>query len=457
MDISVRPAARNDNFAFVWEGYINIPTPGNYTFETVSDDGSRLYFNSLYSASATALVNNDGLHAPVSATGIVYIPAAGVYPISITFFEKDGGENMQVFWTGPGFARQPIPNSAFVQSAEPQNISYKYYEGSWNSLPDFSTLTPVKTGISPNIDINARPAGRNDNFAFVWEGYINIPTPGNYTFETVSDDGSRLYFNTQYLPTAIPTVENDGVHAPGAATGTVYIAAAGAYPIAITFFEKEGGETMQVYWTGPGFARQLIPNSAFTKSAQPKNFTYRYYEGSFNFLPDFSMLTPVKTGASANVDLNVRPAGRNDNFAFLWEGYINIPTPGNYTFETLSDDGSRLYFNTLYSPSAGYTVNNDGVHAARSNRETINIPAAGSYPIAITFFEKEGDEIMQVYWSGPGFTRQLIPDAAFIQPAGTTANAYTQMNAGAVISNAVHDADKNNITVSKIYPDPRLA
>lgn len=35
-------------------------------------------------------------------------------------------------------------------------LYYRYFEGSFNTLPDFSTLTPVKTGISPNVDINLR-------------------------------------------------------------------------------------------------------------------------------------------------------------------------------------------------------------------------------------------------------------------------------------------------------------
>ena len=452
VDIAVRTAGRNDNFAFVWQGYITITTPGTYTFETVSDDGSKLYFNSLYNPSVTPTVNNDGLHGPVPVTGTVNILAAGTYPICITFFEKDGGEQMQVNWTGPGFAKQPIPNTVLTTTppASSNGLTYKYYEGTWNALPNFNTLTPVKTGTTANTDISVRTAGRNDNFAFVWQGYINITTPGTYTFETVSDDGSKLYFNSLYDPLATATVNNDGLHAPVPATGTVNIAVAGVYPISITFFEKDGGEQMQVNWTGPGFAKQPIPSSAFTFAPPPPSngLTYKYYEGSWNALPNFNSLTPVKTGTSDNTDISVRTSGRYDNFAFVWQGYINIPAPGTYTFETVSDDGSKLYFNSLYDPLATATVNNDGLHAPVSATGTVNISAAGVYPIAITFFEKDGGEQMQAYWTGPGFGRQPIPNSAF--------KAYAPMNVQAAVLPVI---PSNKVTTSmfqvdRIYPNP---
>ncbi|MBE7170905.1 MAG: T9SS type A sorting domain-containing protein [Williamsia sp.] len=625
--IDINPRTANDTFAFVWEGYINITTPGSYTFETASDDGSKLYFNTFYSSSATALVNNDGLHGTNTAGGTVNIPSAGLYPITITYFEREGGESMQVYWTGPGIARQLIPASAFVEGYQdnvppsaPANIKstytgrtfvdlawdnstdnvgvsrydvymngsfkmstttpsasisgltggssytfavraadqagnvsamsnalsltasanglrYKYYHGSWSTVPDFSALTPVKTGTSANVDLSPRIL--SDNFGFVWEGYINIKTPGTYTFETVSDDGSKLYFNTLYSPGATPTVNNDGLHAAQSATGTVNIASAGLYPISIAFFERDGGESMQIYWSGPGISRQLIPDAAFVESFQdntppsvPANlrttftgrtfidltwdastdnggvarydvyvngtfrqstttlttsitgltggstysFTvkaidqannvsasssalpvtasanglrYKYYQGSWSTMPDFSTLTPLKTGSSANIDLS--PRTDFDNFAFVWEGWINIKTAGTYIFETISDDGSKLYFNTLYTPSATPTVNNDGLHAPTSVSGSVNIPAAGMYPITITYFERTEGETMQIYWSGPGFSRQVIPSAAFTESfSGPTFRGVSLLSAIANVDSSLNKEKE----LTTAYPNP---
>lgn len=141
-------------------------------------------------------------------------------------------------------------------------LSYKYYEGSWNALPDFNTLTPVVTGTMPNVSITQRL--RDDQFGFLWEGNIIIPVTGTYKFETYSDDGSKLYIGN-YNNAAVPLVNNDGLHGGLFNEGSITLTA-GTYPIAITFFEQGGGELMSVYWTcaAAGIStRTLIPNSAF--------------------------------------------------------------------------------------------------------------------------------------------------------------------------------------------------
>ena len=210
-------------------------------------------------------MNNDGTHPPISVTKNVYVPAPGVYPIRLDYFENFGAESLQVLWSGPGFGRQQIPDTAFVADvALPAGLNYQYYEGNFDVLPDFTTLTPVKTGVTPNINIGLRNPGVNDHFAFVWQGFINLPTGGVYTFETVSDDGSKVYFNSPYSYNGSGLVDNNGLHAPTSRTGTIEVPSAGRYPITITFFEKDGGEAMELYMTGPGIPRQLVPDAAFT-------------------------------------------------------------------------------------------------------------------------------------------------------------------------------------------------
>ena len=452
-NISLDPRNANDYFGFVWEGTINIPAAGTYTFETISDDGSKFYFNSLYNNSATALVNNDGAHWPVSVSGSVYVPAAGAYPVAITYFEKTAGETMQLYWSGPGIGRQLVPDAAFSSApAATSGLSYRYYEGSWNALPDFNALTPVKTGNSGNVDISRRTPGVYDYFGFVWEGQITIPTAGTYTFETISDDGSKVYFNSVYNAAATPVVDNDGLHAPVSVSGSVYIPSAGTYPIAITYFEKNGGEHMQVYWSGPGISRQMIPDAAFSQTIAPPasqaGLTYKYYTGEFSALPDFNALTSLKTGTSANLDLAVRPSGVNDRFALFWTGSVNLPAAGTYTFETISDDGSKVYINTPYAYTATATVNNDGLHGPYSASGTVTVPAAGRYPITVTFFERDGGETLQLFWSGPGISRQPVPDAAFTTTSGTQGVANSQAAATATLPELPGSAPV------RLYPNP---
>ncbi len=72
------------------------------------------------------------------------------------------------------------------ETAEP-NLNYAYFEGSWENLPDFATLTPVKTGTSVGIDLTV--ARRSDNFALQFDGFLHLEREGDYTFYLKSDDG----------------------------------------------------------------------------------------------------------------------------------------------------------------------------------------------------------------------------------------------------------------------------
>ena len=141
-------------------------------------------------------------------------------------------------------------------------IEYSYYEGSWNNLPDFNSLTPVSRGALPNFSIS--PAIQQDNFAFKFFGNINIPTAGTYTFYTTSDDGSKLYLNT--FDAAGQVVNNDFVQGQTERSGAVTLSA-GKHQIWVTYFERSGGQTLQVRWAGPGVTKSLIPDSVFVNKS----------------------------------------------------------------------------------------------------------------------------------------------------------------------------------------------
>ena len=145
------------------------------------------------------------------------------------------------------------PASNQVTAATVSNgLSYSYYEGTWNELPDFSALTAIKLGQVDNFTL--APKNRKDNFAFKFEGAIRVSTAGSYTFYTTSDDGSKLYINGQQV------VDNDGLHGSQERSGSVTLAE-GSHRIKVTFFENKNGEKLEVRWKGPGISKQLIPTS----------------------------------------------------------------------------------------------------------------------------------------------------------------------------------------------------
>jgi hypothetical protein len=103
IDISAR--AGTEFFAFLFRGQIEIPVGGRWTFAATSDDGSRLLID------GTVVVNNDGLHGPITVEGQKEL-AAGLHDLEVQFFEKTGGDVLTVTWSGPGIAPSSIPASA---------------------------------------------------------------------------------------------------------------------------------------------------------------------------------------------------------------------------------------------------------------------------------------------------------------------------------------------------------
>ena len=152
------------------------------------------------------------------------------------------------------------------------------------------------------------------------------------------------------LLTGAPLVDNDGVHAMVEVAGTVFLKA-GRHPIRLDWFNFEAGFGLEVYYRGPELPRQKVPgsvlfheqaNSVTGTTNQVNGLDYRYYEGTnWQWLPDISLLKPVKTGTTTNFDVSV--ISKTNSVCLEFTGYIEVARDGPYTFSTSSDDGSRLF------------------------------------------------------------------------------------------------------------------
>lgn len=130
-------------------------------------------------------------------------------------------------------------------------IDFYYYEGAWNNLPDFISLTPLKKGVAKNFDIS--PRNQSDYYGFEFSGYISIPKDDVYTFYTDSDDGSKLFIGNNLI------VDNDGLHGMQERKGVIALSK-GYHPIKVLFFERSGGDDLKVSIEGGGLKKQTIPD-----------------------------------------------------------------------------------------------------------------------------------------------------------------------------------------------------
>jgi len=135
------------------------------------------------------------------------------------------------------FSREtPLPGIK-IEKVNP-GLRYQYYEGNWNSLPDFSSLKAAETGLCEEPDLTIKK--QDFNYGFLFTGYLNVPETNVYQFRLTSDDGSLLRIDSK-------KVLNDGLHAMETKILNITLEK-GLHAIEIQFFQAGGGDGLTIDW-----------------------------------------------------------------------------------------------------------------------------------------------------------------------------------------------------------------
>jgi large repetitive protein len=366
-NVSIANATQTTNFAYLWNGYITIPVTGKYVFQTVSDDGSAVWLGSLnqtaypYSFTGKPIVNANQQQGATATNSATLTLQAGVYPISIGYFQAEGGLSMALNWETPqsGGSFVAIPNSAFLQ-----------------------TFKAAGTAPARPTVVTAAALAYNK---------VNM----SWTSNSQNQTGYEIYrTSNESVPYSIVTTVGSN------ATSFVDSTVQGG----TTYFYKV--QAINQYG-GSGF-----------DSASVSGVQYAYYQGAFTTVPAFSTLTPLFTGTLNNYSLS--PSTATTNFAFLFTSWITIPTTGSYTFYTTSDDGSELWVGGI--DNAHLVVNNNFEQGATQRSGTVSL-TKGRYPVYVGYFQAGGAYTLSVAYKGPGIAQQNIPDAAFYATSMVTTPA----------------------------------
>lgn len=162
------------------------------------------------------------------------------------------GENPVSASSKASFEKATPTPSIEVENTKP-GLKYSYYEGAWDSLPNFDTLQPKSSGVTQNIDI-VKESKQINHYGIKYTGYVNIPVDGVYKFYTGSDDGSCLYIDNKLI------VNNNGHHAMIEKSGVAALSK-GLHNLQITYYQGGGNRDLKVYIEGPGIPKQEISNS----------------------------------------------------------------------------------------------------------------------------------------------------------------------------------------------------
>lgn len=146
----------------------------------------------------------------------------------------------------------------FQEAAKPakkltKGLHYNYYEGSYKKLPDFGKLSPLRNGVTTDLNIDKIKLDRQNQFALLITGYVTIGDDDLYKFYLTSDDGCKVYIDDQLV------VDNDGSHSVREKSGFIALKK-GLHKIKFEYFEDFDGELIQLdYERKGGSGKRQVP------------------------------------------------------------------------------------------------------------------------------------------------------------------------------------------------------
>ncbi|MGB8437385.1 MAG: DUF4347 domain-containing protein, partial [Burkholderiales bacterium] len=292
-----------DQFSIRYIGYIEITTGGTYTFQTGSDDGSKLYVD------GTQVVNNDGDHAYQTQSGAIAL-TAGRHAIVIEFYENGGAEDLTVFYSGPD-------TGASLVDLATAGVLYTTTGG----LSDTATVTITVADVIAQDD-----GGITDE-----DSVLTVAAPGVLGNDTntvpAMTAGATLIFDATLDTDGDGTWEDENNTTNG---GNVFDWVLGAFG------------TESTYNTAPGSA---LPGITATYS-----FTGNGSSGGT--MPSFQSISGDPTSNSASFELWFRPQNAT-NTAILFE------TGAGADGTVIYLEGSEIVFATRDNGSAADEVRFD--------------------------------------------------------------------------------------------------
>jgi hexosaminidase len=90
-----------NKYGLIYDGYINVPQTGVYTFFLNSDDGSSFWVDN------EEVISNEGLHAPEEKAGQISLEK-GFHFIKVKYFQGGGGSKLELSWQQEGGKKEVV-------------------------------------------------------------------------------------------------------------------------------------------------------------------------------------------------------------------------------------------------------------------------------------------------------------------------------------------------------------
>lgn len=146
-------------------------------------------------------------------------------------------------------------------------LAFQIYPGAWTELPDLSKENAVISSSAPSLNANARGFTK---YAVAWDGFIDIPADGGYTFHLMDRDGARLVIDgMEVAKTGPPFAQVCG--SPGNAMrydrGELGLRA-GKHALHVEALHTASQGPPRLLWEGPALPITDVPEAAYSHPRQ---------------------------------------------------------------------------------------------------------------------------------------------------------------------------------------------
>jgi hypothetical protein len=176
---------------------------------------------------------------------------------------------------------------------------------------------------------------------------------------------------------------------------------------------KGGVDSANQDWAGQGVVAVAHWHEA-SRVARPTvaGLAWRIYPGEWTELPDLAKERVVFTGEGLGLHADAQGF---THYAAAWDGLIDIPADGGYTFHLLDRDGARLVVDGVEVAKTGppfAQVCGSPGNAMRYDRGSLGL-RAGRHTLHLEGLHSSSEGSPRLLWEGPALPLTDVPPAAY--------------------------------------------
>lgn len=155
-------------------------------------------------------------------------------------------------------------------------------------------------------------------------------------------------------------------------------------------------------------AEKLLKKYPIEKPPAIRDLLSYTHHGAFKTLADLRKTKAANAEEEKKGLISLKHAAlkndKRDNYGLVWEGWLDVPRDGKYTFHYDTDDGGAVTVNGKEIITRNYVG-----PAGKPTKKSIRLKK-GRADIKIEYYELSGQEFVSLAWEGPKMKKQFLSD-----------------------------------------------